>query len=94
MNDFPSIRLHNALTGALTDTSTLNVQLMGSRMRDGVPEYDVTVWVSEATYANQREVVATTTQLVADHLGARIRLTVRTAEVAGTVYHLMPRTAP
>jgi hypothetical protein len=88
--DFPSIRLHNALLGALTDTSTLNVQLLGSRTRGGVHEYDLQVFVSESAYANARATVATTTQGAADHLGARIRLRVRTADDEGTVYLLTP----
>jgi hypothetical protein len=90
--DFPSIRLHNALLGALTDTSVLNVQVLGSRTRDGVPEYDLQVFVSANAYATERGLVATTTQGAANHLGARIRLTVRTADVEGTVYLLTPVT--
>jgi hypothetical protein len=88
--DFPSIRLHNALMGALTDTSVLNVQLLGSRTRGGVHEYDLQVFVSDWTYDYERGVVATTTQGAATHLGARIRLRVRTADVEGTVCLLTP----
>jgi hypothetical protein len=90
--DFPSIRLHNALMGALTDTSVLNVQLLGSRTRGGVHEYDLQVFVSPWTLANERATVVETTQGAATHLGARIRLTVRTADVEGTVYLLTPVT--
>lgn len=92
--DFPSIRLRNALLGALTDTSTLNVQVMHARVRDGVPEYDVTVWVSEATLATEGRVVMSTTQAAVDHLGCRVRLTVRTTERSSPMFLLTPQEGP
>lgn len=85
--DFPSTELHDHLTEAL-GSADHNVQVNATRVRDLV-EHDVTVWVTEAVYA-QRPIVRLVTQRAADHLGARIRLTVRTAEREGVTYRLEP----
>lgn len=86
--DFPSLRLHEALTEAL-GSSDHNVQVMATRVRELV-EHDVTVWVSEATYVEQRPIVRLVTQRAADHLGARVYLTVRTVEREGVSCWLEP----
>lgn len=86
--DFPSIELHEHLVRAL-GSSDHNVQVMGTRVRELV-EHDVTVWVTEAVYAAQRPIVRMVTQRASDHLGARVRLTVRTVERAGVACWLEP----
>lgn len=90
--DFPSIELHKALAKVLPDVSTLNVQVVGTRVQEGTVYHIVRVWVAETMLGLPTDLVLLWTgQGFADRLGARIRLSVRTVTRQGTTFLLMPR---